>query len=167
MLWRHAEAVLDPPVRPLVAALNRTSWARTVFSCGGHPDEPDSVARGRRQAHVDVAVSDMVRWQRFVAECKRRLPRAVSIRVDPRHDRYDRHDRPVLVRLRCAEDSLGPVPEWLRPHLPPSPQWEYRRIVFEPAPYNVESDACRAALDVALGIAVQALEQWDVKGQNT
>ena len=172
-------AALDPPVRALVAALNRTSWARTVFSCGGHPEEPDSVQRGRRQAHVDVAVCDLVRWRRFVAQCRRDIPAAVG------------HLRPPEVPgagVRCVEGSLGAIPPWLAEALatehelwmgdrqlpqaaapwwrrlllvrrPQSraPAWRYRRLALEPVPYTMPPGPCRRALDAALAAAVGAL----------
>ncbi len=186
------EVVLDAPVRPLVVALNRTGWARTVFSCGGHPEEPDSVMQGRRQAHVDVVVADLNAWRRFVEHCRHEAPAAV------------RRLAPAGVRLRVAEGSLGPLPAWLRaalaaeggaerllpePHppgqaharagpvpLPAAParswwarvacllrwrssrrEWRFRRLVFEPVPYDAEPVACRRALDAALAAAVASL----------
>jgi hypothetical protein len=198
------EAVLDAPVRPLVAALNRTGWARTVFSCGGHPEEPDSVAQGRRQAHVDVVVADLGAWHRFVERCRHEAPAAVQ------------RQAPAGVRLRVAEGSLGPLPAWLRAALaaeagaerpppepyppgqmhaehaprlpvaapwwwdraalllarrlarllrrhsssrdgPPERRWRFRRLVFEPVPYDAEPAACRRALDAALAAAVASL----------
>ncbi len=194
------EAVLDAPVRPLVVALNRTGWARTVFSCGGHPEEPDSVMQGRRQAHVDVVVADLNAWRRFVEHCRHEAPAAV------------RRLAPAGVRLRVAEGSLGPLPAWLRaalaaeggverllpePHPPgqaharaepvPLPavpvrswwaralrlverwlarpasrrtgsrEWRFRRLVFEPVPYDAEPAACRRALDAALAAAEASL----------
>ena len=69
---------LDPPVRPLVAALNALPWAHTVFSCAGHPEEPDAGARGRRQAHVDVLVADAARWRAFVRRVRRTAPAAAG-----------------------------------------------------------------------------------------
>lgn len=194
------EALLDAPVRLLVAALNRTGWARTVFSCGGHPEEPDSVAQGRRQAHIDVVVADLNAWRRFVERCQREAPAAVQ------------RQAPAGVRLRVAEGSLGPLPAWLRDalaaeagaeRLPPEPyppgqtharaepapgqptaarswwarvaclvehwlarpasrraesrEWRFRRLVFEPVPYDAEPAACRRALDAALAAAVASL----------
>ena len=135
-LAAQAPTDLDPPIRPLVEALNRTAWTRTVFSCGGHPEEPDSVAKGRRQAHVDLLVGDAARWRR-VSAAVRRLGR--------------RH-------LRVTEGSIGPVPDWLRPHLSQA-KWEYRRLVFEPVPYEMPAEACREVLDAALAAAVSALEE--------
>src|SRR5438045_2201155 len=72
------DAALDAPIRPLVRALNATGWVRTVFSCGGHPEEADSVARGRRQAHVDVVTCDLHRWRIYVQECRQRMPARVD-----------------------------------------------------------------------------------------
>ena len=69
---------LDPPVRPLVAALNALPWAHTVFSCAGHPEEPDAGERGRRQAHVDVLVADAGRWRAFVRRVRRAAPAAAE-----------------------------------------------------------------------------------------
>ncbi|MBI3971468.1 MAG: hypothetical protein HY332_09285 [Chloroflexi bacterium] len=168
-----ADETLDPQIRPLVVALNRSGWARTVFSCAGHPEEPDSVERGRRQAHVDVAVSDLGRWRHFVRACKRLVPACVSTNIaGVRH-----------VNLKCVEGSLGPIPEWLRPHLPSLGMksehtakdeswwrrligrlggadragWHYRRLVFEPFPYKAAPEAIRIALDAALAAALKAL----------
>src|SRR5436190_15677386 len=109
------DAALDPPVRPLVRALNATEWVRTVFSCGGHPEEADSVSSGRRQAHVDVVTREPARWREFVRVCKHLVPvRAYVRRPD---GKGPRHVNPIV-----REGSLGLPPEWLRPHLPPVPQ---------------------------------------------
>ena len=134
-LAEEPQTILEAPIRPLVEALNRTGWARTVFSCAGHPEEPDSVARGRRQAHVDLLVGDAARWRRFSARA-----RALGHR-----------------RLRVTEGSLGAVPEWLAPHAPPN--WEYRRLVFEPVPYDMPPAPCRDVLDASLAAALGALEE--------
>src|SRR5919206_670256 len=91
---RLDDEALDPPIRPLVRALNATGWVRTVFSCGGHPEEPDSAARGRRQAHVDVVVADERRWREYAKRCARAAPAAVE-RLRLRG-----------VRIRVAEGSL-------------------------------------------------------------
>jgi hypothetical protein len=133
--WERLAGTLDPPIEPLVAAINRTGWALTVFSCAGHPEEPDSVARQRRQAHVDVVVSDEQRWRRFVDATRRRAPHGV----------------------RVTEGPLGDVPAWLAPHLPPRTTWRYRRLVLEPRPYDGPDPAMRLALDQALAAAVAAL----------
>ncbi len=155
---------IDAQIRPLVAALNHSGWVRTVFSCAGHPDEPDSLARGRRQAHVDVVVADLRRWRDFVRRCRRAAGQDLGA---------------PGVRVRCVEGALGPVPDWLRPHLPPDGPpvagswwrrllrrfgwgrpaggWRYRRLVFEPVPYGAPPQATRAALDAALAAAVRAL----------
>src|SRR5437899_3151077 len=101
------DALLDPPVRPLVRALNATAWVRTVFSCGGHPEEADSVARGRRQAHVDVVTCDLRRWQVYVQECRQRMP--VRVYVARPSGAGTLHLTP-----RVREASLGQVPDWLR-----------------------------------------------------
>ena len=65
---------LDPPIRPLVAAINANGWARTVFSCAGHPEEPDAVTTGRRQAHVDVIVRDARAWKAWTRAVRREAP---------------------------------------------------------------------------------------------
>ncbi|CAA9294413.1 MAG: hypothetical protein AVDCRST_MAG77-5041 [uncultured Chloroflexi bacterium] len=139
ILWTQLEGALDPPIRPLVEALNATGWALTVFSCGGHPDEPDSVLRGRRQAHVDVVVSDLGRWRRAIAAMKRQLRRDV----------------------RLTEGDLGQAPPWLQAHLPAhqlgGARWSYRRLVFEPRPYDAPADAVRATLDAAISTALGVL----------
>lgn len=156
-------ASLDPPVRPLVAALNATGWAHTVFSCAGHPEEADSARRGRRQAHVDVLVADLTRWRSFVRRCRpavRQTVRALGLSQG---------------KLRIAEGALGRLPDWLRDQArdlptPPAPslwrrlldgadesRWHYRRIVFEPVPYTLEAAVCRRVLDAALGAATAAL----------
>lgn len=96
-------AGVDPPVRGLVAALNQTGWVHTVFSCGGHPEEPDSIQRGRRQAHVDVLVSDRQRWRAVTQRCRREVQTAVR-----------QLNLVGLCRIRWAEGSLGPPPDWLR-----------------------------------------------------
>src|SRR5688572_27250434 len=98
-VWSALEAdpdLLDPPIRPLVTALNQTTWARTIFSCAGHPEEPDSIQTGRRQAHIDLLISDLPRWHHFVATLKRSTK-----------------------RVRITEAPLGPIPPWLASHLPP------------------------------------------------
>jgi hypothetical protein len=162
---------LDPPVGPLVRALNATGWVRTVFSCGGHPEEADSVSCGRRQAHVDVVTREPARWREFVRVCQQLVPvRAYVRRPD---GKGPRHVNPIV-----REGSLGLPPDWLRPHLLPVPQpqrtswwqrhapwastgyqgWYYRRLAFEPFPYGAPPDACRPALDGALAAAVEALE---------
>ncbi|HEX2033351.1 MAG TPA: hypothetical protein VHS99_04130 [Chloroflexota bacterium] len=155
---------LDPQVRPLVMALNQLSWVRTVFSCAGHPAEPDSVAHGRRQAHVDVVIAEPARWRRLVRQIKREAPAAVRRLGLPG------------AGLRCAEGSLGPLPEWLAAALPAPPPplsvrpwwrrllrlggdgrgWRYRRLVLEPMPYDLAPDRCRGVLDAALGAALHA-----------
>jgi hypothetical protein len=40
-----------------------------------------------------------------------------------------------------------------------APRWQYRRLVFEPIPYDAPATACRLALDAALGAAVAVLEE--------
>ncbi len=176
--------LLDPPVRPLVEAFNRTGWARTVFSCGGHPEESDAVARGRRQAHVDVVVSDRHQWAAWVRHVKRAVPEAIR--------RFADQDGPGRdgTRIRIAEGGLGPLPTWLAealaPHTPggipepgpfirrlahlatllrlpwlpdaPTP-WRYRRLVLEPVPYGMDADKCRRVLDVAIDAATECLER--------
>jgi hypothetical protein len=174
---------LDPPIRPLVDAINATGWARTVFSCGGHPEEPDAITTGRRQAHVDVIVRDARAWKTWVRHVRREAPAAVA-RAMART--IARRDPP---RLRVAEGGLGPLPEWLaevlgndprdaahapgpitvalatvanRLRLPwvpsvPTP-WRYRRLVLEPVPYALDAEPCRALLDVAIGVATACLE---------
>jgi|SRR5919202_5191223 hypothetical protein len=143
---RLDDEALDPPIRPLVRALNATNWVKTVFSCGGHPEEPDSVARGRRQAHVDVVVGDERRWREFASRCRRGAAEGVErLRVR-------------AVRVRVAEGTLGTIPDWLAPALPGRPtRWQYRRLVFEPTPYAIDPDTCRSALDAALAAAVESL----------
>ena len=168
-------AVLDAPVRPLVEALNATGCARTVFSCGGHPEEPDSIARGRRQAHVDVAVCDPGRWWDFVRTCKDHMPARIYLR-----DQTSRHVSPT-----CVEGSLGSIPDWLLSELPASPPvpktwarsrwqelyrwmrgepdpakpgWHYRRVMFR-VMFDPPPEAVRAGLDAALAAAVTALEE--------
>jgi hypothetical protein len=157
------DASLDPPIRALVVALNATGWAHTVFSCAGHPDEPDSVQRGRRQAHVDALVSDLRRWRAFVRRCRPAARNAVRALRVPQ------------VRLHVGEGPLGRLPGWLRDQTrdlssppPPAPWrrllagadetgWYYRRLVFEPVPYTLDVAACRRVLDAALAAAVASL----------
>ena len=140
---------LDASIRPLVRALNETGWVRTVFSCGGHPEEHDSVARGRRQAHVDVATSDLRRWLHFTSRSES-AALAAAARVAAGG-----------ARLRVAEDTLGSLPSWLvsalPPPIPPGARWHYRRLVFEPIPYDLDPTACRLLLDAALAAALEAL----------
>jgi hypothetical protein len=136
------DAALDPPIRPLVRALNATGWVRTVFSCGGHPEERDSVRTGRRQAHVDVVTSDERRWREFARRC--RDQEAAAARKGGRR------------AVRVVEGSLGTIPEWLAPALPRA-KWRYRRLVFEPVPYDLTPDICRSVLDAALAVACAAL----------
>ena len=151
--WAQLEAdpdLVDAPIRPLVEALNATDWARTVFSCAGHPEEPDSVKRGRRQAHIDLLVNDLPQWQRFI----RSIPGVPAVKV--------------------TEGSLGALPPWLRevkwlgvhgsaasPGGSRAAPWMYRRIVFEPAPYDLPSPQCRQLLDTALAAATAALRSLD------
>jgi hypothetical protein len=175
---------LDPPIRPLVAAINAMGWARTVFSCAGHPDEPDAVATGRRQAHVDAIVRDPQAWKAWVRAVRREAPDAVARMM------ATNAARPNPPRLRVAEGGLGPLPEWLAdtlvpdgidaarppgcvvitlaevatrlrlPWVPGAPTpWRYRRIVLEPVPYALEATACRALLDAAIGAATACLER--------
>src|SRR5687767_1214194 len=153
--------LLDAPIRPLVHALNQTGWAHTIFSCAGHPEEPDSIKTGRRQAHIDLIVNDLPLWQTYI----RSIPRPPN--------------------LRLTEASLGPLPTWLVDHQgfggsaggsgdgqsPAGPHevgqnqlgvqgsaaspgrqslsWHYRRLVFEPAPYDMAPERCRQILDTA------------------
>lgn len=150
--WASLDDILiDAPIRPLVHALNATGWVRTVFSCAGHPEEPHSVAEGRRQAHVDVVTSDPRRWRDFAQRCRRDVPAAVE-RLSPKDS---------AVRIRVAEGDLGPIPAWLKPALaglsPATTRWHYRRLVFEPVPYDAPPDLCRQALDAALAVAVLTL----------
>ncbi len=163
--------LLDAPIRPLVAALNGTSWVRTVFSCAGHPEEPDSVSRGRRQAHLDVLVADPARWQDFFRCVQRDAPAAVGrLDLPGRGEGAIRMLAGGPARLRCAEGSLGPLPDWLRAALassaassavvgmsPDGRAWHYRRLVLEPVPYTLAPDVCRRALDAALDAALSAL----------
>lgn len=137
-----ALAVVDPPIRDLVAALSRSGWVTTVFSCAGHPEEPHSIRRGRRQAHLDVLVRDGERWRRFGGALRRAVRRAGC-------------------SARVVEGGLGAPPFWLEPHVPDLPHHEYRRLVLEPVPYDAPPAACRAALDAALGIALAALEEFE------
>jgi hypothetical protein len=181
------DGALDVTIRPLVATLNRTGWARTVFSCAGHPEEPDAIARGRRQAHLDLLVADVRRWQTVVRRLRRRVPPAVDALGGP-------------AGLRLVEGSLGPPPSWLRvalrqePVSPPPPggatssapagrarpavpwwqlllpdaltaaagsdgrRWRYRRLVLEPVPYDLAPDVCRRALDAALEATLATLD---------
>jgi hypothetical protein len=177
------DGVLDVTIRPLVEALNRTGWVRTVFSCAGHPEEPDSVVRGRRQAHLDLLVADPGRWRTLVRRLRRRVPPAVAALGGP-------------AEVRLVEGSLGPPPNWLRAALrqepvppaqtegvassgpagPPVPwwrlllpdaltaapgsdgrRWRYRRLVLEPVPYDLAPDVCRPALDAALEATLASL----------
>jgi hypothetical protein len=178
------ESALDPPIRPLVAAINATGWARTVFSCAGHPDEPDAVTTGRRQAHVDVVVRDARAWKVWTRTVRREAPIAVGHAMQLAA--YGR-DTP---RLRVAEGGLGPLPEWLAdalgtdphdasplpgpitaalaavatrlrlPWVPGAPTpWRYRRLVLEPVPYALEANVCRAVLDAAIHAATACLER--------
>lgn len=128
------DEALDPPIAPLVRALNQTTWACTIFSCAGHPEEPDSVKTGRRQAHIDLVISDDPRWRTFVAAVKR-----------------------ATHGVRVAEGSLGPLPTWLTPQLPPTNRWTYRRLVVEPTSYDLPPNECRRILDAALATALDAL----------
>ena len=175
---------LDPPIRPLVAAINATAWARTVFSCAGHPEETDAVATGRRQAHVDVIVRDARSWKAWTRAVRHEAPAAVTRTVATGTARRD------TPRLRVAEGGLGPLPEWLADALPfdpgdaatapgpvtaalaavatrlrlpwvpgvPTP-WRYRRLVLEPVPYALEAGACRALLDTAIDTATACLRR--------
>ena len=163
--WEQLDdEALDPPVRAWVHALNATGWVRTVFSCAGHPEEPDSPKRGRRQAHVDVVTRDLARWHEYVRACRQRL----------------RDEQALVVR----EGTLGPVPDWLARHLHggASPDamtgapaswwqrvrragdgagsWHYRRLVLEPRPYDGPELAVRAALNGALAVATAALAEY-------
>ena len=99
--------MLDPPVRPLVAALNALPWAHTVFSCAGHPEEPDAGARGRRQAHVDVLVADAARWRAFVRRVRRTAP-AASAAAQQAPPGGPAPGAPG-VGLRVVDGSLGPL----------------------------------------------------------
>jgi hypothetical protein len=176
------EAPLDPPIRPLVAALNRTGWIRTVFSCGGHPEEPEAAARGRRQAHVDALVADPARWRAFLRRVRAAAPAAVRDLGPP--------PGAPPGGLRVAEGTLGAPPRWLRAALlgedagaldrtapswwtqllpdaltaAPDAQgrrWRYRRLVLEPVPYDLPAAVCRRVLDAALAAAQAALLQED------
>ena len=134
-VWSALEAdpeLLDAPIRPLVEALNRTGWARTIFSCAGHPEEPDSIKKGRRQAHIDLLVNDLPTWQKFVAQVKH-----------------------TARGVRVTEGSLGAVPTWLDT----KDAWHYRRLVFEPSPYDMPPHTCRQTLDSALASALTALQE--------
>jgi len=134
---------VDPPIRPLVAALNHTGWARTVFSCGGHPEEPDSVVRGRRQAHIDLLIQDQPRWKRFTNAVRNACGRSV---------------KPVT-SIKVVEGSLGQVPDSLRKQLAGDLRgWSYRRLVFEPVPYDAPPERCRMSLDAALSAALSTLD---------
>jgi hypothetical protein len=151
------DGALDAPIRPLVRALNDTGWVRTVFSCSGHPEESDSVARGRRQAHVDVATRDLRRWLQFYSRCESAALTAV------------RDLAAAGARLRVAEDTLGPLPPWLATALPspppPASLWHYRRLVFEPIPYDLDPNACRLLLDASLTAALEALIPDEARAQ--
>ena len=177
---------LDPPIRPLVAAINATDWARTVFSCAGHPEEPDAVATGRRQAHVDVIVRDARAWKVWTRAVRREAPAAVARAMATNGSRRD------TPHLRVAEGGLGPLPEWLAdalntdprdaaptpgpitaalavvatrlrlPWVPGSPTpWRYRRLVLEPVPYALDAEACRALLDTAIEAATACFERLE------
>jgi hypothetical protein len=177
---------LDPPVRPLVAALNALPWAHTVFSCAGHPEEPDAGVRGRRQAHVDVLVADAARWRAFVRRVRRTAPAAASAAAQQAPPGGPAPGAPG-VGLRVVDGSLGPPPPWLRAalrgeHVRDGPRrgapawqqllpdfltaapdaggrrWRYRRLVLEPVPYHLEPARCRVVLDAALDAARQALQ---------
>lgn len=162
-------SLLDAPVRPLVDALNRTSWVRTVFSCAGHPEESESVSRGRRQAHLDVLVADPARWRDFLRRVKRDAPAAVGrLGLPGRGAGALGMLAGGPARLRCAEGSLGPLPDWLRAALassatpgmsPAERAWHYRRLVLEPVPYTLAPDVCRRVLDTALDAALGALDE--------
>jgi hypothetical protein len=116
--WDTVEGqALDPPIRPLVGALNRAGWVHTVFSCAGHPEEPDSGPRGRRQAHVDVLVADPARWRAYVGRVRGAAAAAVralgvSSGAGGAGGAGGRAGGEVTVRV--AEGSLGAPPEWLR-----------------------------------------------------
>ena len=175
---------LDPPIRPLVAAINATGWARTVFSCAGHPEEPDAIATGRRQAHVDVIVRDARAWKAWTRTVRREAPAAVARAMATNGSRRD------TPRLRVAEGGLGPLPKWLAdavgtdprdatpapgpitaalaavatrlrlPWVPGAPTpWRYRRLVLEPVPYALEAATCRALLTTAIDAATACLER--------
>jgi len=127
--------LIDAPIRPLVESLNRATWAHTIFSCAGHPEEPDSIQTGRRQAHVDLLISDEPRWYAFIAAVKR-----------------------TARGVRVTDGDLGDPPAWLPSQLPAG-VWRYRRLVLEPTPYDQPAGACRRTLDAALTAAVRALEE--------
>jgi hypothetical protein len=188
--WRALDggaAALDPPVRPLVAALNRTGWIRTVFSCGGHPEEPDAAARGRRQAHVDALIADPARWRAFLRRVRVAAPAAVR---DLNPPAPAAPAASASARLRVAEGTLGAPPRWLRAALlgadagalrrtapawwtqllpdaltaardAQGRRWRYRRLVLEPVPYDLPAAVCRRVLDAALAAAGAALLQDD------
>jgi hypothetical protein len=205
MRWSQLEGALDPPVRPLVEALNRTGWSLTVFSCAGHPEEPDSVRKGRRQAHVDVVVSDERRWRAAVDAIKRRtrgdvrltegtlgepppwlLPHLPTASEDQRISPVGQGPtggaspcRPSLAsedqRISPVGQGLVPCPTLARQGTSPCPTgwwrrlfrrpghgqssvWTYRRLVFEPRPYDAPPETVRAALNVALEHAVAVLK---------
>ncbi len=133
---------IDPPIRAVVAALNRTGWARTVFSCSGHPEEPDSVVRGRRQAHIDLLIQDQPRWKRFTNAVRNACGRSVKL----------------VTSIKVVEGPLGQVPDSLSQQLGDARSWSYRRLVFEPVPYGAPPEHCRTALDAALSAALSALD---------
>ena len=169
---------LDPPVRPLVAALNAPPWAHTVFSCAGHPEEPDAGARGRRQAHVDVLVADALAGlrapgapdgpggQRGPQQAPPGGPAPGAPGVGLRGRRWP---PPPWLRAACAGSTSGmAVPGGRRVAAAPAglpdrragrgARWRYRRLVLEPVPYHLEPARCRVVLDAALDAARQALQ---------
>jgi hypothetical protein len=185
--WETLEdEALDAPIRPLVGALNCTGWVHTVFSCAGHPEEPDAGPRGRRQAHVDVLVADPARWRAFVGRVRGAAPAAVRALGLSAGSRGAEGRAGGEVAVRVAEGSLGAPPGWLRAALrgedvsgrdrrrpplwqqllpdaltaapgPDGRRWRYRRLVLEPVPYDLAPDPCRGVLDATLGAALGVL----------
>jgi len=139
---------IDPPIRALVAALNRTGWARTVFSCSGHPEEPDSVVRGRCQAHLDLLIQDQSRWKHFIntvrSACSRHVEQGKPVKGE--------------LEVKVVEGPLGQVPDSLNQQLGDARSWSYRRLVFEPVPYDAPPERCRMSLDAALSAALSTLD---------
>jgi hypothetical protein len=178
---------LDPQIRPLVGALNRTGWVRTVFSCAGHPDEPEAAARGRRQAHVDVLIADPARWRALLRRVRTAAPAAVRASGSPEAGAAGPAAPAGPPGLRVVDGTLGAPPRWLRAALrgedasdldrrappwwtqllpdaltaapgPDGRRWRYRRLVLEPVPYDLPAAACRRVLDAALAATLAALE---------
>ncbi|HEV2121613.1 MAG TPA: hypothetical protein VGW38_02420, partial [Chloroflexota bacterium] len=87
------------------------------------------------------------------------------------------------VGVQCTEASLGDVPPWLAGFVPQvgadntaaearswvsrrlslrrQPAWLYRRLVFEPVPYDAAPGNSRQVLDAALSAALEAISSHE------